>query len=32
MSGTRIRAAGRPGDELAPGTLKNILKQSGLRK
>ncbi len=26
----RVTVAGRPGDDLAPGTLKSILKQSGL--
>ncbi len=28
----RVTVHGKPSDELAPGTLKSILKQSGLRK
>jgi predicted RNA binding protein YcfA (HicA-like mRNA interferase family) len=28
----RVTLAGKPSDDLAPGTLKSILKQSGLRK
>jgi predicted RNA binding protein YcfA (HicA-like mRNA interferase family) len=28
----RVTIHGKPSDELAPGTLKSILKQSGLRK
>lgn len=28
----RVTVAGRPGDDLAPGTLSSILKQSGLKK
>jgi len=28
----RVTVAGRPGDDLAPGTLNSILKQSGLKK
>jgi len=28
----RVTIAGKPGDDLAPGTLKSILRQSGLRK
>ncbi|MGH7584072.1 MAG: type II toxin-antitoxin system HicA family toxin [Gemmatimonadales bacterium] len=27
----RVTVAGRPGDYLAPGTLKSILKQAGLK-
>ena len=26
----RVTVAGRPGDDLAPGTLKSILRQAGL--
>ena len=28
----RITVAGKPSDDLAPGTLNSILKQSGLKK
>lgn len=28
----RVTVAGKPSDDLAPGTLNSILKQSGLRK
>jgi len=28
----RVTAPGKPSDDLAPGTLNSILKQSGLRK
>lgn len=28
----RVTVPGRPGDDLAPGTLGSILKQSGLKK
>ena len=28
----RVTVAGKPSDELAPGTLNSILKQSGLKK
>jgi predicted RNA binding protein YcfA (HicA-like mRNA interferase family) len=28
----RVTVSGKPGDDLAPGTLNSILKQSGLRK
>jgi predicted RNA binding protein YcfA (HicA-like mRNA interferase family) len=28
----RVTVAGKPGDELAPGTLKSILRQAGLRR
>ncbi|MDX1562105.1 MAG: type II toxin-antitoxin system HicA family toxin [Gammaproteobacteria bacterium] len=28
----RVTVAGKPGDDLAPGTLKSILKQAGLTK
>ena len=28
----RVTVAGKPGDEIALGTLKSILKQSGLKK
>jgi len=28
----RVTMPGNPGDDLAPGTLNNILKQSGLKK
>jgi len=28
----RVTVPGKPGDDLAPGTLNSILKQSGLRK
>jgi predicted RNA binding protein YcfA (HicA-like mRNA interferase family) len=28
----RVTIAGKPGDDLAPGTLKSILKQAGLNK
>ena len=28
----RVTVAGRPGDDLAPDTLKSILKQAGLKK
>lgn len=28
----RVTVPGRPGDDLAPGTLNSILKQSGLKK
>ena len=28
----RVTVAGKPSDELAPGTLSSILKQSGLKK
>jgi predicted RNA binding protein YcfA (HicA-like mRNA interferase family) len=28
----RVTVPGKPGDELAPGTLNSILKQSGLKK
>jgi predicted RNA binding protein YcfA (HicA-like mRNA interferase family) len=28
----RVTVPGRPGDDLAPGTLSSILKQSGLKK
>ena len=28
----RVTVAGKPGDDLAPGTLSSILKQSGLKK
>jgi len=27
----RVTVAGKPGDELAPGTLNSILKQAGLK-
>ncbi len=27
-----VTVSGRPGDDLAPGTLNSILKQSGLKK
>ena len=27
----RVTVAGKPGDDLAPGTLNSILKQSGLK-
>ena len=28
----RVTVAGKPSDDLAPGTLSSILKQSGLKK
>jgi predicted RNA binding protein YcfA (HicA-like mRNA interferase family) len=28
----RVTVAGKPGDDLPPGTLNSILKQAGLRK
>ena len=28
----RVTVAGKPGDDLAPGTLNSILKQSGVKK
>ena len=28
----RVTVAGKPSDDLAPGTLNNILKQAGLKK
>lgn len=28
----RVTVAGRPSDDLAPGTLKSIVKQAGLRR
>ena len=28
----RVTVAGKPGDDLAAGTLKSILKQSGIKK
>ncbi|MCW5570906.1 MAG: type II toxin-antitoxin system HicA family toxin [Steroidobacteraceae bacterium] len=28
----RVTVPGKPGDDLAPGTLNSILKQSGLKK
>jgi predicted RNA binding protein YcfA (HicA-like mRNA interferase family) len=28
----RVTVAGKPGDDLAPGTLNSILKQAGLKK
>lgn len=28
----RVTVAGKPGDDLAPGTLNSILKQSGFKK
>ena len=28
----RVTVAGKPGDDLPPGTLNSILKQSGLKK
>jgi predicted RNA binding protein YcfA (HicA-like mRNA interferase family) len=28
----RVTVAGKPSDDLAPGTLNSILKQSGLKK
>jgi len=28
----RVTVHGRPGDDIAPGTLNSILKQSGLKK
>lgn len=28
----RVTVAGKPGDDLAPGTLNSILKQSGMKK
>jgi predicted RNA binding protein YcfA (HicA-like mRNA interferase family) len=28
----RVTIAGKPGDDLAPGTLNSILKQSGLKE
>jgi len=28
----RVTVSGRPGDDLAPGTLNSILKQAGLRR
>jgi predicted RNA binding protein YcfA (HicA-like mRNA interferase family) len=28
----RVTVAGRPGDDLAPGTLNSILKQAGLKR
>jgi predicted RNA binding protein YcfA (HicA-like mRNA interferase family) len=28
----RVTVPGKPGDDLAPGTLNSILKQAGLRK
>jgi predicted RNA binding protein YcfA (HicA-like mRNA interferase family) len=28
----RVTVPGKPGDDLAPGTLSSILKQSGLKK
>jgi predicted RNA binding protein YcfA (HicA-like mRNA interferase family) len=28
----RVTVAGKPGDDLAPGTLNSILKQSGIEK
>ncbi len=28
----RVTVSGKPGDDLAPGTLNSILKQSGLKK
>ena len=28
----RVTVAGKPGDDLAPGTLNSILKQAGLRR
>jgi len=28
----RVTVAGKPGDDLAAGTLKSILKQSGMKK
>ena len=30
--GGRVTVAGKPSDDLAPGTLNSILKQSGLKK
>ncbi|HYT15651.1 MAG TPA: type II toxin-antitoxin system HicA family toxin [Burkholderiales bacterium] len=29
---SRVTVAGKPSDDLAPGTLNSILKQSGLKK
>jgi predicted RNA binding protein YcfA (HicA-like mRNA interferase family) len=28
----RVTVAGKPGDDLAPGTLKSILRQAGLKR
>lgn len=28
----RVTVAGKPGEDVAPGTLNNILKQAGLRR
>jgi predicted RNA binding protein YcfA (HicA-like mRNA interferase family) len=28
----RVTVAGKPGDDLAPGTLNSILKQAGIKK
>ncbi|MBI2755725.1 MAG: type II toxin-antitoxin system HicA family toxin [Chloroflexi bacterium] len=28
----RVTAAGRPSDDIAPGTLNSVLKQAGLRR
>jgi len=32
MKPGRVTVAGKPSDDLAPGTLNSILKQSGLKK
>jgi predicted RNA binding protein YcfA (HicA-like mRNA interferase family) len=32
MKAGRVTVAGKPSDDLAPGTLSSILKQSGLKK
>jgi hypothetical protein len=32
MKSGRVTVAGKPNDDLAPGTLNSILKQAGLRK
>jgi predicted RNA binding protein YcfA (HicA-like mRNA interferase family) len=32
MKSGRVTVPGKPGDDLAPGTLNSILKQSGLKR
>jgi hypothetical protein len=32
VKGGRVTVAGKPSDDLAPGTLNSILKQAGLKK
>ena len=32
LKGGRVTIAGRPSDDLAPGTLNSILKQAGLKR